>query len=69
MEEKDAAIQLHRQRVGEEEQRDRRPIRGCLFRCAFYILLHEKLFCGSCIYVSDCMRFIAQITAIGAEIW
>lgn len=55
MEEKDAAVQLHRQRVGEEEQRDRRPIRAACF-AALFMLVQEEYFHGSRIYVSNLSR-------------
>ena len=51
MEEKNAAIQLHRQRVGEEEQRDRRPIGAACF-AALFMLDCGECFHGSRIYVS-----------------
>ncbi|MFR1976625.1 MAG: hypothetical protein ACLS2X_06650 [Coprococcus sp.] len=55
MEEKNAAIQLHRQRVGEEEQRDRRPIGAACF-AALFILVHGKYFGSSGIFASDLSR-------------
>ena len=54
MEEKDAAIQLHIQRVGEEEQRDRRPIGAACFAALFVsvrcVLRRDKA-CEAAVYV------------------
>jgi len=57
MEEKDAAIQLHIQRVGEEEQRDRRPIGAACFAALF--ILDGKGFLEHCTNLSvNCYGYI-----------